>query len=374
MSTRSDSKTALNPNLQNFVWKTITITNPYTPTDNYADKQASIIESRSRAVISVPSDYNVAVARFSLSASLVPILLFPVTQNAIDQGVYNINMITVAQALRTPTSLTWTTENSVATVPSVAQLVPGGIQGNYMQFYSMFSLQHFCDMFNTAAAINFAGLTGITSTLPPIMTYDSGTEQFTIWIQTSYTTDGIFIFFDNTLANLFLSTLPLFRLDATKYELLYKNNYNNVVVNPPNSTLVGTFYKMTQEFSNIDSTAWNSLTRLIITSDLPTTSLSIEPNVKDGSQQFITGDNSLNILLDVSINNLRAADGLSYLPQPAFRFIGMNGNAPINTISVNIYLTDGGGNYFPLYLPNGKSADVLLFFCRKDATQGFIQG
>jgi hypothetical protein len=316
-------------------------------------KKAEFNTQRSSSIISKPSDYRIAVSRFSIPSGLIPLGFFPKNASyytitlTYDDGLGNISQFT--------SNLTY--------VPS--SVGDPYAQGGNQPFYY---IQEIVNYINIAFedAYNQAKLAlGATYTPKdrPYITYDSKTKLLTMWAEDEYKFFDTFgIFANTTLFEAFLS--GFYAREATNDQLddfngfqfiiqdLLTNRENNITL--PDGT-VSDFYKLESEFSTIP--LFNQLDRILLT----TTSIPINTQLI-GTQKDVRAG----ILLDYILpDNVQTKQKYEYIPQPNYKWTDMQSDVELTKIDIQIFLVYNTGEITPLYIQSDQRVDITLLFCPK---------
>lgn len=286
-------------------------------------------------IFSDPNEkYMVAVSRFLLPISMVPILVFK------DDYYY----VTLSNKLGP-------TQNFTETL-----LYSGNNIFNGEKY--IYSYQEFLYSLNNALSQAFNNLKVAfplyASTVPPRITYDAKTKLFSLTVEPSYFSE-IDIFFNIPLYELFQNfeyQMITFNIvpDKKNVQFVLRNNYNNFV--SPN-------YVFVQELPSLDK--WNSAKKIALYSDtlnidnefLQQTSISPEAQNEriDNSEQIIT-DYVLDFNSDINY--------VSYIPY-FYRWHNIL-NTMINSINIKCYWIDKQNKKRELYICNGEYASIKLIF------------
>lgn len=337
---------------------------------NYPNGTAAEQDQRNSPILLQPSDYELSILRLTIPGGTIPLkimeMLFnPATPANINNTIYSVQMVGPAN-----TSLEryvqWVTQDSTARFPDT--LVAGQtVYPDYADYYSLRSLDLWCTMLNTALALAFADLTGKTSVVAPFFAFDGATELFTLYMQsTSISTDNIRIFFNVPLANMFGSTLPLRRLSPAPsgnvgYQLASALSIVNIVTlgtGPPRD-----YITFKQSYSNVNTSDFMSLASILVTSDLATR-LQFEPSATNYSANQSSVNQQRNILTNFGITNGNVRQDITYVPTAEYRRMEMLSSSPMYGGSMAVLWQDTLGNLYPIRVPAGKAANMLLLFER----------
>src|SRR5271170_5293639 len=328
---------------------------------------ANFYETRSQPIVDNPSAYRLSVTRMEVPGDTIPIFIMPVQPNPVTPSDpnYTIFSVTVIKGSTVVTGsqqfLEYLPRDQTQTVPPAPTLGTPPIRPQYYLYYSLYDYQTLVDMFNTAFANAFSTLSAITSTMPPIMTYNPVTQLFSIYIQQSYIADNINVYFNVPSANLFLSTLELINKGYTQanglnFQLVIENTYTNIV-NAPLFDPTHNYYVFTQQYSNVNTPVWQALTQIVITSDIPTLN-QLMPNINtNGVLIQQTQNNFKPVLTDFNVVGQNYRQGIVYNPTAQYRYLTLQGTSALSTVNIQIYWVDNYQNYFPVTLSAHQSAN-----------------
>jgi hypothetical protein len=331
-----------NPDRQYF---NVKILNP--PESDDFTKRASFKETRSVPVLENPSKFEMAVARFKIPTSGIPLLI---TDNFNFTMSLDFNGTTISTNIVTPPSL--------------------GTTGPYGP--SWYSYNNLSDAFNLATQTIFNDMIALEPTLPgeaPFMEYDPTTLLYRTYYSESW---------NETLPN-----PPRLRVNTEFARLIisYRISYNaNILGNDKwifrvqdyNSTnivdLDGTDYiLMVQE---------NTTTNIIPQFSNVILSTSRIPVAGEFVSDRQVGDNlaeasgSLNTIRSMvtdfePIQDIFDRSYLQFFPQGSLRYYPLQNTNEMRTIDIDIFWEDYTGRIYPLYLQPGDSCSVKLEFRRK---------
>lgn len=349
---------------QEHVYYEVTIPNGYQE-PNYPDIDAQSVDSRSAPILASPSQYELSIVRMFVPGGSIPLKVMEMWYNALNPAdvqstIYTLQLVGPSNS-SSVRRLTWDTENATARVPS--NLVPGvTLYPEYVDYYSMFSAQSWCDMLNAALAYAYSQLVGVTVGNPPFITYDGQTEKFTLWRLKANTVMGIL--FNAPLANVFGSTFPNVHLGGGVYRI----DINNTGVNQSQPAGIGAgttdYLFLQQEYTNINSSDFTSLQSIFVTSDLGVR-LQLIPNYVSNSIIRSSANQQRNVLTNFGITNGNVRQDIAYVPTAEYRRMEVLNSSAIYSVNIGIFWQDHSGNVYPIRIPAGKSANLLLLFERK---------
>ena len=300
------------------------------------------LETRKHAVFSVkrvqpildnPSDYEIAVVRFSLPTTSVPLIIF-------EDNKYSVSLKIGSNEYTE--YLTWTPNSNV-----------------YTEKY-VYNIQDIVDFMNTAWATAFSNLNAgnvITSTVPPFMSFSSETNLMTLHVPQTYLADGIDVYANeelylkiNTFQDFYYETPTQGQLN---YQFVIKDLFtNNITYN----TIP--YYTSTQQFATIS--AIQDLRQIqFITNNIPVN------RELEGAQRNIT-TNTLTDFEPIQENTFSGGGLLQFFPQGPLRYIDLLSKHPLSTMDLTINWVSKTGIVYPYFLQGEQSATIKLLFRKKE--------
>lgn len=336
---------------------------------NYPDVIAQEQDSRSHSIVDRPENYLLSVQRLSVPGGSIPIkvmeMLFdPGAPTNINNTIYTVQ-ITSSLGASTVITLQWIPEDLLHICPHL--LVPGKtIYPECADYYSMHSIQTWCNMVNTALLAAFRQF--YAAPLPaPFIDFDGAAELFTLWIpKVQYDVNAIRIFFNQPLKGAFGSTWPMTKVLNTVGNVAYRISTGPTGNNTRTSNQFGAgifFYTLLQEYSNVNTSDFMSLSNIFVTSDM-TTRLQLTPNYIANTVSRSSANQQLNVLTNFAVVGNPRTD-ISYLPTAQYRQLEILNGSPLYSIGIAVFWQDFVGNQFPLQVPAGTGVNMLLLFERK---------
>jgi hypothetical protein len=329
-----------------------------------------------------PKDFTLAVVRFNIPTSEIPIQIIPIdkqsTYPAPDPlliSLYTITLQLGPNIQQVP--ILWESQRPLAQAPILLDNVNGLA---YVEYYSLYSIQHLCDLINTAlqTAYNILELqTGAGISGPPFMMYDAVTHLITLYVPEDYVGLGVNIWMNHFLhrnfANSFIGDVINYNdPDGRDFVFRFKDDGTNIqqITRPP--APVTNYIVNTQEEVTIASlSSFQSL--VLTTASLPirnewiTQQAFREPGQFDIVQQ--TASNSFfGVLADFEVDlgdGFELGTSIHYNPTAEFRRITMTADTPITRIDLKVYWRDSYDRLIPLLLPSHKILTVKLLFEKK---------
>lgn len=351
---------------------------------NTAPQQLIFTDSRNGTpILNYPKNYYASIVRFSIDtgADAIPIFIpsIDTTQTNVNKTVYQITLSyktsNFSQAIiYVPTD---------STQPTPASPL-GGVDYTTTYYY-MYSYQKWVKYINTALAAAVVGLNAqsiadgngaLPSLNPPFVEIDP--INLTMLInceQTAYADTLAFpiqIYFNTAFFNI----MTFFQYTRYGINALNGKNYLlNVYLNNNNTTIGGVVYlQMYQEGSCM--ALLNPVQCLVITSNAPNYPEIIGvPAVFNSTTNFqnaVNAPNTSPIFTDFQVP-ITALDSyrpsIFYNPTSEYRLCDMQSTSPIYNMQLFVYWMDKYGNYKPIFIPGGCSANIKVMFRRKDFNQ-----
>lgn len=357
-------------------------------TSDLPASQLSYVENSTKPILQKSSDYNMAIVRFSLTSSLIPIFIMPILSVA-DQLA---NPPPVSSGIVAPspnyTSYSVTLEFGgnivqypIVFVPTISNALlppPNPINGEYPQdgtYYYVFTPQDMVNMVNTALAGAFNDLpVAPVNNEPPWIEYNPADDLFRLaGFAADYGSDvlpanRVNIYFSQELHEKCFTTMPFTFVNLSQgrdFLMSIPNNRENhfnpsdiTPVFPPN-------YIFTSTASN-SASRWFDLASIIFT----TNTIPVVPEFQTSLTN--AGDNiETPILTDFVPNLTRFGDEgsqLTFNPKASikYRLINLISNAPLTKIDLKGFWRDRKDRLHPILLPNNSSFTMKIVFLKKD--------
>jgi hypothetical protein len=339
-----------------------------------------------------PCDWLMSVIRFTIPTSYIPIQYFPVqedttTTSNVNKSIYSITLS--YNGVDYQEFLEWETQDDGVPIPPP----PSGVterdfqfNPSYLEYYSLYSLDHFCYLINKAIEKCFT--TKILPLLPalpvvvppeiqkvykaPYIAYNGSSRLFTIYTQNTFldtTVNNIELWMNTYLNENFDTSFDTVFRDYSeplgknvRYVLLDRGIESKIV---DETAPDGFIYKQQQAF---DSTGlMQSFTSIIIRSaSLPINNeaISIQPRAGQRSGSGI-GSGSESIISDFEIDlasNQNLKSFVHYNPTAEYRRINLKGETPITRIDISVFWKDNYDNLYPVLVPAHQIATVKILF------------
>ena len=295
---------------------------------------AKYSENRVVPILQNPSDYELAIVRFSVPTTQIPMFFW-------ENDTWGI-------------TLSYGVDNYF----EYLQFIPNSFANPKDTIYVP---QEFVDSVNQAFTSIFSTLKtahpAILSTAPPVMTYDPITDLLTLNVQQNYVVDGVKIYFNSALNTLMYSFQNIF----TEYPP--SNKVYEIVVADRGGLNTGTLggqasYLMKQEFPT--TFTWSTFSKLIFeTSSVPVV------RELDGAQKDVTSARLTDFNVPSGVRYNR--DPLIFYPQGPLRYISLNSKYPLNRIDLQIFWQNKDGTNYPIYLTSSEDASVKILFRKKQS-------
>lgn len=287
--------------------------------------------TRNVDVLSNPSDYTLAIERFSVPTRYIPIFIF-------EDGNYTVTIKTGAGDFAN--TVVYVLEANLAIPPLFSRAVN--------------TYQSFVNMVNTSllAASVAAGLAD-----PPFITYDAKEDNlFCLFVPTAYVGAGATIFFNSNLFLKFFYSFDAFHNSnpiATDNYLIRFSDLNGL-----NTVAIGgvDHFKMTQDFSVVST--WSDFQSLVF----ETSSIAVNP------EMLATQNNGTRVILtdfepELTANNRSV---IQYFSSGYLRRYGLNSVYPLKSIRIAVLWQDNNGRLFPLFIPKETVLTMKILFERID--------
>lgn len=292
--------------------------------------------NRVQPILDRPSDYEIAVVRYSLPITSVPLIVFQENRWALSLKIGSSEYTEFLQ---------WIPNTDV------------------FDFKYIYIVQDLLDMMNVALNTAFTNLSGahtITSTKPPFFSFSSITNLITLHVPQSYLADGISVYSNSALyyrMNTFQDYYENYAEDSPlNYKFVIQDLFDN------NVTYDGVpYYTSTQQYATIGS--MSDLKGILF----ETTSIPVSRQL-DGAQKNIT-QNLLTDFEPQQSNKWYGGGLLQYFPQGPIRFIDLLSTHPLNRIDLVIKWTSKSGETYPFYLQGEQSATIKIMFRKKTNLQ-----
>lgn len=339
-------------------------TNPYSV-------PASAVETRTTAILNVPSEWMLSVIRFDVDCHALPINLPNITGPfgpPANQEFSTTSFITL-KYLGVFHTQNVIYINDTIYVPSIIQRA------------SIYNYQRWLDFVNTAAALAFTA-TGIAVGTAPKFIFDPVTRLINVYIDNNYMPSAgvnkVEIFINDELYLYLTNFQYLYGTEPTNtilYSYKMQITDSNTLVMPA----IGSRTNMPQAVQAIANlflynqlavgmASWNSIRSIILKSNLMPIRNETVPNKADLQTNY-NSSSITPILSDflVPIDNEVTLDRnkCEYLPTAQYRYLDLTSSSAMYTIDVSIFWSDFLGNVYPVPLIPNTGMSVKILFQKK---------
>lgn len=295
---------------------------------------ASFRENRVEPIIENPEHYELAVERFKVPGSTIPIFLWK-------ENLYEVQM-----------------EFDGVVITNVLQFIPNGLD---LYGDAIWNYQEFLDSLNNSLTQAFIDMKAAKPLAPPteapFFTYDAPTKLFLFNAEKLYDDNGavatIEIFFNTALSQLF-SFQYFYESNLDRVKLIPKDNGNNsAIINAK------AYFSTPQEYTTLS--LWNDLAQIVFDTDTIPVEQELQPGQTNVTQRIVTDFEPIETLNDRT--------SFQFFPQGPLRYYDLKSKYPMRSIDVKIRWVNKLGQTFPIYLDNDNAATVKLLFRKKQAVK-----
>jgi len=299
-----------------------------TPTN---DTRVELNETRVVPILDKPNEYELAVERFFIPTTNIPIMIFKDDYYFVS---FSYNGTTITKSLK------W--------IPNTT--------GQDLYGNSIWNYQEFLDILNQAFLECFTDLKtaepGWSATNPPFMSFDPETQLFFHNFPVIYSVN-MDILFSVSLYQLFNSFVYIYQTNSfnKEYKLKIADYGNNEI------TINGNQYLSTYG-EWITLSTWNDLQSIVF----ETNSIPINPEFEQGqinkTQKIITDFEP--------IQNINDRTAFQYFPQGPLRYYDLYNDKPLYTINISVLWKDKNNNLYPFYINKNELLTIKLLFKKKE--------
>lgn len=303
--------------------------------------QAIFSENRVEAILENPSEYELAVVRFSVPANFIPIFLWE------EPSKYSIHM-----------------RFDGLIIDTTCVYIPRANNPNNPPFgKAIWNYQEFIDIINQALKTCWNTMSIAKplqpTTEPPFMTYDAKSSLCSLYAEQLYdsSTNTIEIMFSKNLYVLFpsfQSFVQTINPNLTHYQVLIKNNNTNFTTFNSKQ-----YYIMEQEYQTLF--LWNSFKSLLFETDNIPTEPEFQPSQTNITRRLLTDFEPIS-----EINNRQT---FQYFPQGPIRFYDLTSKYPMNRMDMRVFWETRDGTTYPIYLGEGDVLTMKILFRKKTTKQ-----
>ena len=303
-------------------------------------------DNRTEAILTNPSDYELAVIRFSVPSQNIPIFLWT------DDLDFQISL--EYQGSLYSAKLQWFPNTSFS--PPFKDWY-GKAVWNYNNLINSINLG-FLTAFN---ALKLANPTA-PYLYAPVMTYSPETKLCSMYVEPTYDhlylSNPIYVWFNESLGNKFPAFQNIVSNDPLGFKI-FKMIFVNNITN--NITISGIDYLVSQEeFSTLS--LWSDLRSIVFETDLPVITESI------GSQT----NKYRRVLTDFEPESQIAdRSTIQYFATGLPRFYDLVSSYPLNRVSIRVLWETKSGEFYPLRLTKTDLLSIKLYFKRKGTMINF---
>ena len=324
--------------------------------------------SRTSPIIDLPSNYELAVVRFSIPASNIPILVWgndpydPITNSSSKVDKLSISL-----------------SFGGVDYTQVLEFIPNS-SGNDFYGNTIWNYQEFCDIINQAFSKAFYSNYPLNTirrfpaappTLPPYLSYDANTQLCSLICEDTYDTgqpwlgasgavpDTIKVYFNIALYQYFPSfkSFEQEEQEPLSHQILIRNTGNNTNASDPDipaNTII-----MVQEYTTL--ALWNDFQTIVFETDHIPVEPEYQPATNDVTRRLLTDFEPLS-----SINDRQS---FQYYGDGWKRYYDLKSHKELNQIDLKAFWEDKEGNIYPIYLGADEALTMKLLFRKKTALQ-----
>lgn len=326
---------------------------------------AKFTQSYDRDIITCPSDWNVAIARFSISSDTIARVYQPFPTTSINSTLFvslSFNGLYYDYPIVLPTFTS-----------------PGG-----SQFQAVYNIFDFLRLINSAWSLAQADVISAGGPTGPglvFMSYDPPTKLYYVNVPSFYGTGSVGTTGNGIGVHMSYQLYHKFQSFSVSYNQPYLNNKhdftfirewtgdNYASIRYPNPGVTGDYMVLKQEEQWASSLM--DVTRLIITTaNIPVV---YEYRSQQNFSQAGAGSSNqvLGIMSDFFIGSdtdlANRAEHWNYTPDQ-WRLSSLTGNNPLRQFDFQIFVATADGSIFPIYLSSLDSIDIKLVFLKKGLT------
>lgn len=336
-----------------------------------------------------PKDWCMSVIRFTIPTSLIPVQYVPIiydtaTPSNPNKMLYSITLSYLGNDFKQ--NLEWITQDNSVPIPPAP---PESVGPEYYQFasdtvrayYSLYSIEHFCDIINNALDLCYQ--TNIVPLLPaptppavyksPFISFTPSVDLFTLHLPSTFLSSNpnpVNLYMNSSLYGNFESSFNTINEgygapDGKNFLFqIFDKGFTNFRPDPEEQS--GGFYNLTQEFETLGQ--MTSFTSLIIRSNsLPIQNEALSTQdlkEKQGVGNTIgTGYESLISDFEIDLGTLKNLRGfIHYTPTAEYKRITMFGSSPITFVDCQIFWKDNFDILYPLLIPAHDIITIKIMF------------
>lgn len=352
----------------------------YNITIKASDNNGSIAKydnTSQQPILSNPSDFYLAISRFYVPLSKVPVQTMDITPG---QTQTNPNLTVYGITLEyngniSEQKLIYQPEDLTIPVPNPPSNNPPSYEAINSKYYFVYDYQTLINMTNTAFNAAFTAIAAPLGSEAPYISFDPSSQYFSVICQRAYYDETLLnpikIYFNDELSALYQG-LYLKHVGLTQgrtFNVIVKDMHTNYyqppdkpVVSPPN------YYKIEQYYSSINN--WNNLKGIMFQTTMPIQSeiAGIVTNTRNTVQLPILTD--FNVLFQSGETALHSA--LQYNASQ-YRFINLNSSAALYNVNLTAWWVTKNSILYPLELDQNEVLTMKLVFIRKKSAHLYKQ-
>lgn len=353
------------------------ITIPFTP--NLEGISPALYQAQlSQPIVYNPQEYYLAVVRFKISGSDIPIFIAKI------QPFPNTNVNNTVYSVAISYNGNFSPQTFIQYVPSDLTLQPSlpltasHPNADKVPYYFVFNYTDFLFMINTALATAFAAVPGGTpvGSVAPYFIFDPVAERVSLIAQQAFydLSDPAILLpikvYVNTQLFGFIEGIPAIFNGGPNGQDLYMNirnlqNSNWYTPSGPNAPAFPlTLLQMEQEYATLAN--WNSLQTVQVVSNLLPINREYVPSFNNQSSGVISSQGILADFIPLLSNGTEARATIEFVSNGQWRLIDMFGNSPITKVDISFYWTDEDGDQFIIPIPINSVATIKLLFIKKN--------
>lgn len=302
-------------------------------------------DNRTEAVLQNPSNYDIAVLRFSVPSQSIPIFLWKDKEFYITLE-YNTQLFYK--------KLVWFPNS-----PSGTYDYYGNAVWNYNDFIQSINIG-FLDCFNQLKVVYPLA----PFTLPPKMVYNPISQLNSIYVEPSYEStlvNPIKIWFNNQLGSFF----PAFQNFGTVDLITPFGLRNKQILILKNLTNIATIETINYIYTEEEFTTlfiWSDFKTIVFETDLPVITESQGAQVNKYRR----------VLTDFEpYDSLNDRSSIQYTPSGLPRFYDLISSYPLNRVSIRVLWETKTGEFYPVRLTDFDILTIKLYFKRRGTMINF---
>ena len=316
-------------------------------------KTATYSVTRTAPIVDKPDDYELAVVRFSVPASNIPIMVWGDTP-------YDVKTNPSSKVDKFSVSMTF----DGATVTKFLQFYPN-TTGNDFYGNTVWNYTEFVQSINGALADAFIDMKiakpAAPPTTAPFMIYNSSNRLCSLLAPQTYLIGlpyeapipaTVQVYFNTALYTYFPSIMSFEQeeLDPLSHQILFQNQGDNLRV-------IGavTYIEIVQEYSTL--ALWSDFTTIVFETDTIPVEPEYQPSQNDTTRRLITDFEPLE-----DINN---REKFQYFGSGWKRYYDLRSSYPMREIDIKAYWEDRDGKLYPIYLGADEALTMKILFRKK---------